>query len=411
MSEVGSLAAEESLRRVELIREEMPAVLNTVYLNTGTCGPLARRTVAAMQEVQQEELLQGRIAPNHYPHLFTEIQGVKAVAAEILHCDPNELALSRHTTDGMNLALAGYPWQPNDEIIISNLEHPSGLLPTFLARRRYGIGVRVADVGLGDGTTEEIVAAFEQQITPRTRMIVLSHIPYTTGTVLPLKEIVAMAHRHGVLVTADGAQSFGQIPLDLHDLEVDYYACPGQKWMCGPEGTGLFYARAENLERLEQTFVGPFGMRQHSLDYLGVAFDAAEGASRFDVGSANLALLAGQKTSMAWIKDEIGMDWITRRISDLGIYAYRRLADIKGVRMVTPPERMAGLVTFVVEGIDPEEVMRRLSEKYNVTIRFVDTYINNPRANRLSAGFYNTPGDIERLADAVTAIRRASSAQ
>ena len=410
MAEVASLTAEESQRRVEQIREEMPAVLNTVYLNTGTCGPLPRRTVTTMQEVQQEELLHGRIAPNHYPYLFTVIQEVKAVAAEILHCDPQELALSRHTTDGMNLALAGYAWQPGQEIIITNLEHPSGLLPTFLARRRFGVGVRIADIGLGEGTTEEIVAAFERQITPKTRMIVLSHIPYTTGTILPLKEIVAMAHRHGVLVTADGAQSFGQIPLDLHDLEVDYYACPGQKWMCGPEGTGVFYARAENLEQLEQTFVGPFGMRQRSLDYLGATFEAAEGAGRFDVGSANLALLAGQKTSMAWIKDDIGMDWITRRIAELGTYAYRQLGEIEGVRLVTPPERMAGLITFVVEGIDPEELAHRLSEEYNVTIRFVDTYINNPRANRLSAGFYNTPGDIDRLADAVTSIRSAASA-
>jgi L-cysteine/cystine lyase len=310
----------------------------------------------------------------------------------------------------MNLALAGYPWQPGQEIILTNLEHPSGLLPTFLARRRFGVAVRIADVGLGDGTTEEIVAAFERQINSQTRMIVLSHIPYTTGTVLPLKEIVAMAHRHGVLVTADGAQSFGQLPLDLHDLEVDYYACPGQKWMCGPEGTGLFYARADTLEQLEQTFVGPFGMRQHTLDYLGATFEVAEGAGRFDVGSANLALLAGQKTSMAWIKDEIGMDWVTRRITDLGIYAYQRLAEIEGVRLVTPPQRMAGLITFVVEGIDPEELTGRLSAEYNVTIRFVDTYINNPRANRVSAGFYNTPGDIDRLADAIISIQRPFSA-
>jgi selenocysteine lyase/cysteine desulfurase len=180
--------------------------------------------------------------------------------------------------------------------------------------------------------------------------------------------------------------------------------------MCGPEGTGLFYARAENLDQLEQTFVGPFGMRQHSLDYLGATFDVAEGAGRFDVGSANLALLAGQKTSMEWIKDEIGMDWITRRIADLGAYAYRRLAEIPGIQMVTPPERMAGLITFVVEGFDPEELTRRLSEEHNVTIRFVDTYINNPRANRLSAGFYNTPGDIERLAHAITSIRSAATA-
>ena len=157
MSEPSSLVSGESLRLVAEIREEMPAVTNTVYLNTGTCGPLPRRTVAAMEIAQQEELLHGRIAPNHYPHLFEAIQGVKAIAAEILHCESSELALSRHTTDGMNLALAGYPWKPGDEILLSNLEHPSGLLPTFLARRRFGVGVRVADIALGEGETSAIV--------------------------------------------------------------------------------------------------------------------------------------------------------------------------------------------------------------------------------------------------------------
>ena len=409
MSEPSSLVSVESLRRVEEIREEMPAVLNTVYLNTGTCGPLPRRTVAAMQEVQQEELLHGRIAPNHYPHLFEAIQGVKAVAAEILHCEPSELALSRHTTDGMNLALAGYPWKAGDEILLSNLEHPSGLLPTFLARRRFGVGVRVADIALGEGETAAIVEAFEREITPQTRMLVLSHIPYTTGTVLPLKEIVALAHSHNVLVTADGAQSFGQIPLDLHDLEVDYYACPGQKWMCGPEGTGLFYARAQSLAELEQTFVGPFGMRMHTLDYLGGTFETAEGTGRFDVGSANLGLLVGQQMSMQWIGNDLGLDWVTTRITALGIYAYTRLSELSGVRVVTPPERMAGLVAFVVQGIDAEELSNRLHKEHNVTIRYVDTYINNPRANRLSAGFYNTPEDIDRLVEAIAVIRGGSA--
>jgi selenocysteine lyase/cysteine desulfurase len=103
------------------------------------------------------------------------------------------------------------------------------------------------------------------------------------------------------------------------------------------------------------------------------------------------------------------MDWITDRIAALGAYARQRLAEIEGVRVITPPERMAGLVAFIVPDIDPAELTQRLYAEHNVTIRHVDTYINNPRANRLSAGFYNTTEDIERLADAITAIQSASS--
>lgn len=391
--------------KVRAIREEMPAVLQTVYLNTGTCGPLPRLTIAAMQRAQEAELLHGRIAPEHYPELAHALQGVKEVVASIVGCDASELALCRHTTDGMNMAIGGYAWQPGDEIVTSNIEHPSGLLPIFLAKRRFGVEVRIADIGIGDGSTEEIVAAFEQQITARTRMIVLSHIPYTTGTVLPLKEIVAMAHSHGVLVTVDAAQSYGQIALDLHDLEVDYYAMPGQKWMCGPEGTGIFYARAESRDRIEPSVIGPFGIEMESLDYLGGTYVPSKGSAYFDVGSVNLPLLVGQRISTEWIRDEVGSAWATQRIAALGQYAAEMLSRLDGVRVVTPRERMAGLVAFVVDGIDPEELMNRLYREYNITVRFVTQYINNPRANRLSAGFYNTEGDLDQLGEAIQRIR------
>lgn len=391
--------------KIQAIREEMPAVLQTVYLNTGTCGPLPRRAVAAMQQAQEAELLHGRIAPNHYPELANALRSVKEAVAGIIGCDASDLALCRHTTDGMNLAIGGYSWQPGDEIVTSNIEHPSGLLPIFLAKRRFGVEVRIADIGLGEGSTEEIVGAFERQITARTRMIVVSHIPYTTGTVLPLKEIVAMAHSHGVLVTVDAAQSYGQIPLDMRDLEVDFYAMPGQKWMCGPEGTGIFYARAESREQIEPAVIGPFGIEMESLDYLGGTYVPAKGAAYFDVGSANLPLLAGQRSATEWIRDAVGVAWATQRIAALGQYAAEMLSGLDGVRVVTPRERMAGLVTFVVEGIDPEELMNRLYREHNITVRFVTQYINNPRANRLSAGFYNTEGDLTQLGEAIQRIR------
>lgn len=400
--------AETLNAKVQGIREEMPAVLHTVYLNTGTCGPLPRRTIAAMQQTQDEELLHGRIAPNHYPELANAIKGVKEAVAGVVGCETSELALCRHTTDGMNMAIAGYAWQAGDEIVTSNIEHPSGLLPIFLAKRRFGVEVRVADIGIGAASTEEIVGAFEREITPRTRMLVVSHIPYTTGTVLPLKEIVAMAHSHGVLVTVDAAQSYGQIPLDLHDLGVDFYAMPGQKWMCGPEGTGVFYARAESRERIEPSVIGPFGVEMGSLDYLGGTYVPSKGAAYFDVGSVNLPLLVGQRTSTEWIRDGVGVAWATQRIAALGQYAAEILSGMDGVRVVTPRERMAGLVAFVVEGIDPEDLMNRLYSEHNITVRFVTKYINNPRSNRLSAGFYNSEADLDQLGEAIRRIQQSA---
>ncbi len=389
--------------KVEQIRRAMPAVENTVYLNTGTCGPLPRRTVAAMQEVQNEELLQGRIAPGHYPGIMAAKTAAKEAVAGVLGCTPNDVAIAGRTTDGMNIAIAGYRWQRGDEIITSNIEHPGGLMPMFVTKRRYGTRIRVADIGVGGMKTVETVRQFEQLITPRTRMIVISHISYTTGAVLPVKEITAMAHSHDVLVAVDAAQSFGSLPLDMADLGADLYACPGQKWICGPEGTGSLYVRPSSLGEIEQTFGG--GMVMGSLDYYGASFAPAVGAGRFDVGGYNLPMLVGQKVSTEWIRDEVGLDWAYARISRLGQYAHKMLSGMKGVTVVTPEDHLAGLVAFTVDGIEPIELKNRLLAEHNVTIRDVVKYINNPNALRLATGFYNTEEDLDRLGAGMKAIQ------
>lgn len=389
--------------KVEQIRREMPAVENTVYLNTGTCGPLPRRTVAAMQEVQNEELLQGRIAPGHYPGIMAAKTAAKEAVAGVLGCTPNDVAIAGRTTDGMNIAIAGYRWQRGDEIITSNIEHPGGLMPMFVTKRRYGTRIRVADIGVGGMKTAETVRQFEQLITPRTRMIVISHISYTTGAVLPVKEITAMAHSHDVLVAVDAAQSFGSLPLDMANLGADLYACPGQKWICGPEGTGSLYVRPSSLGEIEQTFGG--GMVMGSLDYYGASFTPAVGAGRFDVGGYNLPMLVGQKVSTEWIRDEVGLDWAYARISRLGQYAHKMLSGMKGVTVVTPEDHLAGLVAFTVDGIEPIELKNRLLAEHNVTIRDVVKYINNPNALRLATGFYNTEEDLDRLGAGMKAIQ------
>lgn len=392
---------------IEQIREQLPAVQATAYLNTGTCGPLPRAAYEVMaEELRRDFMTTARIDANHFPQLAEMRGAVRQAVARVIGADASEIAVTSSTTDGMYVAIIGYRWQAGDELILTNIEHPGGMFPSFLAKRRSHIRTRVADIGLGGGGPEKVVAAIEKVITPRTRMIVLSHVSYTTGAVLPLKEIVEMAHSHDVLVVVDGAQGYGALKLDMHDLDVDFYACPGQKWMCGPDATGALYARAASVGDIEQTFVSGGYMRE-SMDYLGGSIAAALGAARFDTAGRSVELMKGQVAATAWISDEVGVDWATNRVRELAGRTYDRLQALNGVAMVTPREALGGLIAFNVQGISGEDLNRRLAQEHNVTIRHVTTYINNPAAARVSVGFYNNDDDIERLVSGIRSIQQS----
>ncbi|MGH9173412.1 MAG: aminotransferase class V-fold PLP-dependent enzyme, partial [Vicinamibacterales bacterium] len=206
---------------INQVRDSLPGVHDTVYLNTGTCGPLPTRSFEAMQAELRTDLTKARIDSSHFPKIGESKQAVREAVAVAVGASPAEIAVTASTTDGMCVAIMGYRWQPGDELLITNIEHPGGMVPSFLAKRRYGIRVKVVDLGLGGGKPAEIVRAIEQAITARTRMIVLSHVSYTTGAKLPLAEIVAMAHAHDVLIVADAAQSYGALNLDLNAIGVD----------------------------------------------------------------------------------------------------------------------------------------------------------------------------------------------
>jgi L-cysteine/cystine lyase len=191
----------------------------------------------------------------------------------------------------------------------------------------------------------------------------------------------------------------------MHDLEVDAYACSGQKWMCGPDGTGALYVRASRVGDFEQTFVSG-GMNRESMDYYGGSIAPAFGAQRFDTAGRNTQLTTGQATSTNWICRELGMSWVAGRIAQTAAHTWDELSRIKGVSMVTPREALAGLVAFNVDGITGQDLCRRLAEEHNVTIRFVTRYINNPDAARVSVGFFNTEEDVERFTAGIRAIQR-----
>lgn len=392
------MGAVESGSKSQMIRDQMPATAKYAYLNTGTFGPLPRVTIEAMRAYQEEELNEGRIVPTGYPRAGEAKEKARTAVARVFGCSPDNVALTRHTTDGMNIGINGINWQPGDELIISDLEHPGGQVPAYNVARRYGVVIRLARLGDGSG---DVVGAIERLISPRTRMIVVSHLTWNTGAVLPMAEIVEMAHRHHVLVAVDAAQSAGSLPLNLPETGVDVYAGPGQKWLCGPEGTGAVYISDAALDVIQPTVVG-YASMGGGMEHQGGYFIPGHGAKRFEVGGMNAPAVLGQATSVEFICDTVGLEWAYNRIAELGQYAWNKLAKTDGVTVITPKDRMAGLVCFSVEGMEPPDLTAKLFE-HGVIIR----YIGSPLCARVSTGFYNNEEDIDRLVAAIDEVRRA----
>lgn len=384
-------------KKLTLIRQELPATTGCVYLNTGTCGPLPRRSAAAMQAALERELVHGRIDSEDLVRLLATAGDLRARFAAVLGADAEEMALTHHATEGMNIGTWGLSWRQGDELVTTSLEHEGGLLPAYMAARRLGLTVRVVDVGLGDA---DVVDRFEQAITPRTRLLSISHVSFMNGVQFPLAEIIAMAHRNSVLVLVDGAQSVGAIPLDVHALKADLYAVPGQKWLCGPEGMGALYVRKDLWGEVLPTWAGFLSVYPGMQYDLTGEFMLSPDARRYEVGSVFRPGLYGMQASMRWLEEEVGWEWAFSRIGALAQEATGLLAELPGVRILTPGAP-AGLVSFVVEGQDPEMLVNTLAARpLPIRIRWIKFL----RCLRISTGFYNTSEDLLALHDALSEV-------
>jgi L-cysteine/cystine lyase len=388
------MSATDQASRVETIRAEIPYARNNVFLNAGSFGPIPQRTMNAIHEYMQLEFEAGR---SFQREAETKTSAREAAAAAFT-TPVRSVALTRHTTDGMNIGILGLNWEPGDELIITDTEHPGGQYPSYVVARRFGVQLR--RVNLGDGTGD-VLGAIEAAITPKTRMIVTSHVTWNTGTVLPVKEIQELANKHDLLLICDAAQSAGSVPVNLGELGIDVYATPGQKWLCGPEGTGATFISDRGIERLFQTVVGGSSMQYGAIEHLGGYVLPQSGANRFEVAGVNQPAIAGYTESVSWIGQELGMDWVVQRIAELGQYAWDKLSAVEGVDIITPKSQMAGLISFTVDGVEPPALVARLAED-----RVIIRNIGYPVCSRLSTSFYNTEEDIDKAAAAIDNARR-----
>lgn len=375
------------LTHLERIRQQMPATTSHIYLNTGTFGPLPDCVAEAMQERIQVDWQNGRLGAAAFEAIGTIYGNARSGVARLLNADADEITLTDNTGEGMNIISYGINWHEGDEVITTNHEHISLLAPLYQLRDRYGIIIRFADIG---PTAERpVLKAIADLVTPRTRLISISHVTWTTGAVLNISEVAYMGREWGIPVLIDGAQSAGAIPADMKALGVDFYAIPMQKWLCGPDGTGALYVRKDALRYVSPTYVGYWSIKHEE----GMDWELLESAQRFEAGGRQTAAIAGQAAVLNWLEETVGYQWLFERIASLSAYTYQALKEVPGLTMLTPQLGESGLVSFKLEGRDDTEIVANLRDKHNMYIR----NIPSTKSLRISTGFYNTEEEIDKL--------------
>src|ERR687893_659488 len=377
------------VNHISLDRESFPALAanDYVYLNSGGSGPPPYTVIEAMRAA--DDLCSGPayLEGVGFYTLQAEVASrAREAAARIIGAAPEDVALTQNTTHGMNLGVASIDWREGDEVVSTTTEHPGCLVPLHALERRFGVMLSLIPPPV---TAEKVEAAMG----PRTRIVALSHVDWTSGKVLPLEEICTRARERDVLTLIDGAQSVGDIPVDVPATGADMYAFTGHKWVLGPEGMGAFYVRP--------------GLPVHSpnVGYLSLSaptdfdksgdYELRPDARRFEASTMSAAL-AGGFAAAADATRERGEEGF-REIRHRADLLMDLLSALPRVRLRSPRPAQGGLVSFEIEDVEAKEAAECLLEQRFV-LRYVPARVPYVRA---STHLFNTERELEALAEAV----------
>lgn len=375
-------------------RSRFPVTERCVYLNTGWSGPSARDVVEAMARRTEREAFDGPTMPEVRHEKALLVRQARAALAGLIGASAEELALMSTTTEGINVVLRGLGLGPGDEVLTCNMEHSSVMVPCYDLRRRAGVDVSVVRSS-AEESVDELAALFERAITPKTKLVLISHISYNRGTRLPVERIITAAHAAGAFVLLDGAQPVGQIAVDVRALDVDFYAFPAHKYVLGPDGVGALYVRTDLVERLQPLAVAHGASEYYDFEGSWTPHDTS--MKKFEITTHSGPLLAGVVTATGLLQ-ETGIAIIEARLRALAGRLIDGLQRIPGVTLRSPldPSLRSPLVTFTVGDQDPNETCAALWQLRRVVGRVV-----NDKRVRLSVAPFNNEADIDAALEAI----------
>ena len=352
-------------------------VIDGLHLNTGTYGACPLPVLdATFQHMRAFERIIGQEGID-YPAFKHELE-------TFLGAWPGSVAVLRNTTEAMNNAAAGLDLAPGDEVLSTTHEHIGGRCCWELLAKRRGIVYRTFMPPLDPASDAEIIAAWQAQVTPRTRVLSISHVLFTTGMLQPVAELVKWARGRGIITVIDGAHPPGMLVTDIQGIDADFYATSTHKWLLAPKGTGLLIVRPD---RIASTW-----------PLIGSGDWAATDIRRFeDVGTSNGSLVVGMRAAVAF-QNAIGRDAIERRARALATMLYDALATLPRVTLMSPRRSVfrTAMVAFTMDGTTAEKLQGYLGAARIRTRRIAEfgyEYL------RLSTHMYVLPGDLERTVD------------
>ncbi|WP_433627121.1 aminotransferase class V-fold PLP-dependent enzyme [Halomicrococcus sp. NG-SE-24] len=362
------------------LRSDIPALERTTYLNTGASGPSPTRVVDAVESCLEYQEYDAPAGEGMYSAAFDAFDRTREAVADHLGATAEEIALTQSTTDGINRIAAALDWEPGDAVVRTDLEHSSGILP-WKRLARHDVRVEVVETEGGRLDVDAMREAVEGA-----KLVCLSSLTWTHGTLLPVTDVVDVAHDAGALVLVDAVQCPGQMAVDVTDWGADFVAGAGHKWLLGPFGAGFLHV-AEGAERhLEPAHVGYRSVEDPNAE----EYAYEPGAHRLEVGTVSPAPYAGLREAID-VVEELGYDTIEGRIERLTDQLKEGIAAAGDARLLSPREYESGLVTFEVD--DPEAFVERADEA-GITIRALP-YPEG--AVRASVHVFNAERDVDEL--------------
>ena len=361
---------------------------NLTFLNNGTLGPAPEYVVATR---------------DYYNHLLAfdptdgfrspELSEVRKQLAQFLHAQPDEVSITHSTTEGLNIFAHGLDWRQGDEVILGDQEHFGATEPYRTLAERYGVKLVTVNLPLPAESVDQVVAAYAQAFSPRTRVLVVSHVSYLTGLAAPLRELADLAHKHGALISVDGAQAFGVLPVDVKASNVDHYSGAGQKWLLAGTGTGVNYIRKEL-----QGGVWPL---------YGFDDPAQKSSPRYErSGQIGIPAALGLAAALKF-QNAIGKERIQSRALELGRRLRTNIASIPGARLLSSSDAaLASNINVIhIPNLPPAQTAKLLAQRDRIVVRGLAQGKFN--GLRVSTHFYNTPQQVDALLNVVAELAKA----
>lgn len=371
------------------VRADFPALQNHTYLNTAGIGLTPQPVTEEIQRLFGEWGAHGATTPSFRRATQPLAAEARERAAQLFGATPEELAFTGRVAESLHIVTDGLEWHAGDEIITSDEEVL--YMPLYRLASDHGVVIKKMRFPY-DG--EALVERFADLLTPRTRLVWFSDTTNKSGIHIPAKEICALAHQKDALVMFDGAQTAGQFPVNVSEIDCDFYAVTGYKWLLGPYGCGVLYIRKGLIPEVRALRVG-----RATMDHARNSYREHDSALRYEFDVRNVILRIGFGKALEYMAD-LGLEHVCDRITRLRDYLREGLEAIPGVRVVSPRDPLlgSGITSVSIKGREPAEIVARAWEA-NIVIVPVEGASVRPdlRGVRVSPSFYNTRKDIDRF--------------